>query len=566
MKSVIVTSKGKVSLLKEQIPVEKKEHIIVKVHYSLISSGTERFIINREKRSFFKKIIEDYSTPQAKKGIKNFLKNNSIKTIVFLGIKTLIPKLGFLYDKCIQFSNYKTPSNFKPVHLGYSSSGIIHSVPPDLQHIFKKGEKVACAGKPHSEYISIPKNLTAKVPDDVSLIDASFTTIGCIAMQSVRLANIQLGDFVVIIGVGLVGQIVVNLAKVNGARVIAIDLTENKLNLAQQMGADYVINITKEDAFQKILNITNGNGVDISIVCASSQDSKPLKDAVEFIRKRGKVVLLGGVPLTLDRNEFYYKQAELYISTSYGYGRYDPNYEIKGFDYPFKFVRWTENRQMELFLKMLEYNRINVKKLVSKVYKIDDIAKAYDRIMNISSDTMGIILDFNGNKKTEIIQNSEISWKYIKTKIQEKTNPKTISIKVMYNSQLDFNEILSNTLKKLIFIMDNNPYEVYSINLKNYLIIFEDGTFSSLMFIQNQNFIETYENWEIFTGGGCIIINNDKEVSSFGYSDNLQRNFQEKNLALTIDDEELAEINRIILKICQFAQQSTTKGQPIKFY
>ncbi|MCX7612089.1 MAG: bi-domain-containing oxidoreductase, partial [Ignavibacterium sp.] len=345
--------------------------ILVKNYYSLISAGTERTSVETAKASLIGKAK---TRPDL---VKQVIDN--------------IKKEGFLatYKKVLnRLDNYK--------ELGYSSSGIVIE---SKTNVFKPGDRVACAGFAyHSELVGIPKNLAVKVPDEVSLREAAFTTIGAIALQGVRQAKVNLGETVVVIGLGLIGLITVQLLKANGCKVIGLDINERNFGLAEGFGCNYCFKL-ENNFINKIHNLTNGFGADAVIITASTNTSEPMEDAIKIARKKGRIVIVGTLKIVIPRQEFYEKELEITISCSYGPGRYDYNYEIKGLDYPYNYVRWTENRNMEAILELLREKKINFEKLITHEIPIEEGLKAYEIITGkVKEQHIGILIKYNQEK------------------------------------------------------------------------------------------------------------------------------------------------------------------------
>lgn len=262
--------------------------------------------------------------------------------------------------------------------LGYSSSGVVLEVGRNITDI-SVGDRVACAGAGyanHAEIVAVPRNLVCKIPDGVDFDEAAFTTLGAIAMQGIRRAQIQLGDRVVVIGLGLLGQIACQILKASGAFVIGIDLVKERVDLAKELGADIYL-VSGKDTTSQVLKYTDGIGVDSVIIYAGTQSSEPARQAMQMVRKKGKVVVVGAVGMELQRSPFYEKELDFLISCSYGPGRYDPTYEKKGIDYPIGYVRWTENRNMQAFLDLLVQKKVNVKRLIGKAFPVEEASEAY---------------------------------------------------------------------------------------------------------------------------------------------------------------------------------------------
>ena len=260
--------------------------------------------------------------------------------------------------------------------LGYSSAGWVVDTGgiPD----FTVGQLVACAGAGranHAEMVSVPGNLVAPVPDGVSVRDAAFTTLGAIAMQGVRRAEPALGERIVVIGLGLLGLLTVQILRAAGCRVLGVEPVARRRRLAEELGAERAL--APEGATQRAIDWSGGHGADAVVVCASAPSDAIVNDAVNMVRRRGRVVPVGLIGLSLDRAPLYQREADVLISTSYGPGRYDPSYEELGLDYPFAYVRWTENRNMEAFLHLLASRDVRVDPLVDVEVPVDRAHEAY---------------------------------------------------------------------------------------------------------------------------------------------------------------------------------------------
>lgn len=342
--------------------------ILVKNYYSLISAGTERTSVETAQASIIGKAK---SRPDlVRQVIDNIKKEGLLAT----------------YEKVMnRLDNYK--------ELGYSSAGVV--IESKVSE-FNVGDKVACAGYAyHSELVAIPKNLAVKVPDKVNLDEAAFTTLGAIALQGVRQAKINLGETVVVIGLGLIGLITVQLLKANGCKVIGLDINDRNFELAKEFGCSECL-IFNDDSVKIIESITNGNGVDATIITASTKSSEPLEKAIEYSRKKARIVIVGVLKIEAPRKGFYEKELEITISCSYGPGRYDYEYEQKGIDYPIGYVRWTENRNMQAIVDLLEEKKLDFKKLITHRIPIEDGLKAYDLITGkISEPYLGILIKYN---------------------------------------------------------------------------------------------------------------------------------------------------------------------------
>jgi predicted dehydrogenase/NADPH:quinone reductase-like Zn-dependent oxidoreductase len=277
--------------------------------------------------------------------------------------------------------------------LGYCNVGRVAKVGAGGT-AFAEGDRVISNGK-HAEVVSVPFNLCAKVPDSVSDEEAAFTVLGAIALQGIRLVQPTLGETVVVTGLGLIGLVTVQLLRAHGCRVLGLDFDKEKLALARQFGAEVVDLAAGQDPVKTAELYSRGRGVDAVIVTAATKSSEPMHQAALMCRKRGRIVLVGVTGLELSRDDFFKKELTFQVSASYGPGRYDPNYEEKGQDYPVGFVRWTEQRNFEAVLDMMADGRLDVKPLISHRFAIGEAEKAYD-LVGGAGPSLGILLAYPG--------------------------------------------------------------------------------------------------------------------------------------------------------------------------
>jgi polar amino acid transport system substrate-binding protein len=370
MKQVIQRQKtGKMSVEEFPIPILKAGFVLVQNAYSLISAGTERTTVQRGQASL----------------VENASKNPALVKQVLRAAQ----QDGWIV------TYKKVRSRLEGIkELGYSSAGIVLESSIDD---FRPGDRVACAGggfASHAQIISVPRNLAVPVPQRVSLDDAAFTTLGAIALQGIRQADVRIGERVAVVGLGLLGLITVQLLKASGCSVIGLDISGANFKLARQLGCDVCV---KSNASSKkhVESFSNGFGVDAVILTAATESNEPLELALQFARKRGRVVVVGAVGMNVPRSPFYEKELELRISTSYGPGRYDADYEVKGLDYPFSYVRWTERRNMQAFLDLVASGRVNVKPLVTHTIPIENASSAYDLLLGKSKEKyLAILLSY----------------------------------------------------------------------------------------------------------------------------------------------------------------------------
>ena len=283
---------------------------------------------------------------------------------------------------------------------GYSAAGRVVALGEDVVG-FNVGDQVACAGAGianHAEYIDVPVNLAVRVPEGVGLDAASTITLGAIAMQGVRRAAPTLGESIAVIGLGIIGQLTAQFLAANGCRVIGVDVDRDRIETALANGLNAAIDPTAEDHVSRILHLTGGFGADAVIITAAAASSDIINEAMRATRKKGRVVLVGDVGLNLNRSDFYPKELDLLVSTSYGPGRYDPNYEEGGNDYPLPYVRWTENRNMQAYLALLRDGRANVSNLISHVHPVTDAELAYTSLQSETPKPLIVLLQYPNAK------------------------------------------------------------------------------------------------------------------------------------------------------------------------
>jgi len=277
--------------------------------------------------------------------------------------------------------------------LGYSSAGTVLESSVD---IYKPGDRVACAGlgyANHAEIIFVPKNLAVKIPQNVDFNEAAFTTLGSIAMQGVRQADVRVGENVVVIGLGLLGVLTAQILKAAGCNVIGLDIDEKQFELARKLGCNETYK-SDLDCLQSVERFTNGVGADAVILTAATKSNKPIELAVDLARKKGTVVVVGLVGMDVPRSPFYEKELNIRISCSYGPGRYDPVYEEQGIDYPIGYARWTENRNMQAFVNLVSTKQVKVKDMITHRFPIAQAKDAYSLILNNKERFVGVLLEY----------------------------------------------------------------------------------------------------------------------------------------------------------------------------
>ncbi len=356
-------------------PQLKGKGILVNNKCSLISVGTERQMIELSQMSIVGKARQ---RPDLVKQVLNKVRTEGITA-------TYNKVMGKLRA---------------PLPLGYSCAGVVSEVDSAIER-FAPGERVACAGFTyacHAESIYVPANLAVKIPENVSFEQACFVTLGAIALQGVRVADLHLGENVAVIGLGLLGQISCMLLAASGCNVIGIDIDKSKLELAKKSGANSAI--TSDGATnQHILDSTAGRGVDAVIITAATDSSAPIELAGQICREKGKVIVVGAVKMDVPRKMYYEKELELRLSRSYGPGRYDYTYEESGQDYPYGYVRWTENRNMQSFLNFVSTGKINISSLITHRFDIDKADDAYELISRKTAEMiLGVVLYYPEKK------------------------------------------------------------------------------------------------------------------------------------------------------------------------
>ena len=354
----------------EDVPAPRcgGSNVLIANQYSLISAGTESTAVGSSKRDMVEKALRDKD-----------IRNSVIDMVVQDGIRKTADRVKFEFNKW-------TP-------LGYSGAGIALEVGERIENL-RKGQLVAYAGEPHAEIIRARKQLATPIPESVSSKEAAFVALGSIAMQAVRRAEPQVGETIAVLGLGLVGQLVAQLTTAAGARVIGCDLHRSRMDLALALGAEVVFPAGEQFADQ-VKQYTDGVGVDRVMICAAGKSNVPVQQAVKIARDRGRLVVVGLVGLDVPCEEFYMKELDLVISRSYGPGRYDPKYEDAGNDYPLSYVRWTEQRNMAEFLRMIAAKKVQVEPLISHEYTVEQAAEAYQMIMENPDQTLAVLLKYD---------------------------------------------------------------------------------------------------------------------------------------------------------------------------
>jgi predicted dehydrogenase/threonine dehydrogenase-like Zn-dependent dehydrogenase len=365
---------GKLSLLDVPVPACKPGGVLVRTAYSVISSGTELMKISESKLSLLGKAR---ARPDQVKKVINAVRQQGVLAT---------------FQKVMNRLDSYTP-------LGYSLAGVVVEVGADVQAL-RVGQAVACAGNQyalHAEYNWVPENMCVPIPEGVGLDQAAFTTIGAIALQGLRQADIQLGETACVIGLGLLGQILVRLLRGAGVRVVGIDIVADRCRMAEAAGASAcaVPGTPKFERFRReVAGLTGGHGVDCVFIAAGGDSNEPVELAAELARDRARVVDIGKSKLDLPWNAYYEKELDVRFSRSYGPGRYDPIYEEAGIDYPIGYVRWTERRNMECVLDMLREGRLDLSPLIDQVFPFESAVDIYERMNKGTISGLGILFKY----------------------------------------------------------------------------------------------------------------------------------------------------------------------------
>ncbi|NOX50257.1 MAG: zinc-binding dehydrogenase [Gammaproteobacteria bacterium] len=359
---------GETSLVDVPPPTGSAGSLLIQSSVSLVSAGTERTAINFGKANLLDKARQQ---PDKVKMVLDKIRTDGLGPT----IETVRNKLD------------------QPIPLGYCNVGTVLEVGAGIEG-FNVGDRVASNGH-HAEVVRVPGNLCALIPDNVSDESASFSVIGAIALQGIRLVQPTLGETVVVTGLGLVGLMTVQLLRAQGCRVLGIDLDPSRVALARQLGAECVDLSAGQDPLKVAETFSRGRGVDAVIITASTKSNEPVSHAAKMCRKRGRIVLVGVTGLELSRADFFEKELSFQVSCSYGPGRYDPEYEDKGHDYPVGFVRWTEQRNMEAVLDMMASGALDCEALISHRFKLEDALEAY-ALLGSGEASMGILLEYPG--------------------------------------------------------------------------------------------------------------------------------------------------------------------------
>ncbi|CAL2105884.1 Dehydrogenase [Tenacibaculum sp. 190524A02b] len=373
MKQILQSFKTGVTELAElPAPKVKSGQVLIKTTRSLVSLGTERMLVEFGKASLIEKARQQ---PDKVKMVLDKIKTEG-----------LMPTLEAVFNKLEQ-----------PLPLGYCNVGEVVAVGKGVID-FKIGDRVASNGQ-HAEFVSIPQNLVAHIPDNISDEEAAFTVIGSIGLQGIRLVEPTIGETVVVVGLGLIGLLTAEMLVANGCKVIGYDLDDTKVEIAKSKGVIAFNPLKGSDPVKFVKDKTNNVGVDAVIITASAKTNDIISQAAQMSRKRGRIVLVGVVGLDISRADFYEKELSFQVSCSYGPGRYDDDYEYKGIDYPLPFVRWTEKRNFETVLQLISSGKLGVKELISEVVPLEEFGKIYGDIG--SSKSIASIIKYSDDNKLQ---------------------------------------------------------------------------------------------------------------------------------------------------------------------
>lgn len=374
MKQILQSLKDGTTTLEEvPVPCVSAGQLLIRTDTSLVSAGTERMLVKFGKSGWISKARQQ---PDKVKMVLEKARTDGVAA-TYDAVKSKLDQ---------------------PLALGYANVGRVVEAGRSVEG-FELGDRVVSNGK-HAEYVTVPKNLCAKIPNSVSFETASFTVLGAIGLQGIRLTQPTIGECIVVTGLGVIGLLTVQILRAQGCRVLGIDFDETRLELARQFGAEAVNPGKGEDVLATALAFSRGQGVDAVIITASTDSEEPVHQAAEMCRKRGRIVLVGVVGLHLSRADFYEKELTFQVSCSYGPGRYDPSYEEEGQDYPIGLVRWTEQRNFEAVLDLMASGALNVEPLITHRFDINDGAKAMG-LLTTSEPSLGILLAYPKPEKPE---------------------------------------------------------------------------------------------------------------------------------------------------------------------
>jgi len=384
-------SNGETTLVDVPCPKNIKSNILIATRSTVISNGTEGMLVDFGKANYIDKARKQ---PDKVKMVLNKITTDG-----------LIPTIDAVRSKLDQ-----------PLPLGYCNAGVI--LESDVNG-FEVGDRVASNGN-HAEVVRIPKNLCAKIPNNVDDESAAFTVLGSIGLQGIRLIQPSIGECFIVTGLGLIGLMCVQMLRANGCRVLAIDFDSKKCELSRKFGAETVDLSKNEDPITIANSFSRGNGVDGVLITAATKSDEVMHQSAQMCRKRARIILVGVVGLNLRRDDFFEKEITFQVSASYGPGRYDQHYEVEGNDYPIGFVRWTEQRNFEAVLDMMSSGVLDVKSIITHRYDIEKAIDAYN-LLN-KPNVLGIVLNYSNKEKATLTQ-SKVELKNQLSKVFDSSKP-----------------------------------------------------------------------------------------------------------------------------------------------
>jgi polar amino acid transport system substrate-binding protein len=379
---------GQMEIMEVPFPALGDNEVMIRNHYSVISAGTEGKNVSDARKGYIAKARS---------------RHKEVKMVI-----DMIKTQGFkeTYDLVMNKLEAASP-------LGYSCAGEVIAVGKNSKS-FRAGDRVACGGDGafHADVVCVPENLCVKLKDNVSFRQAAFATIGAVAIQGIRQADLSFGSNCTVIGLGLIGQLTIQILRASGIHTIGIDINQEKVLAAQRCGADLAMNRNDSGLEQMITSFTDGYGTDAVIITAGSSSIDPVELAGVLCRKKGKVVIVGAVPTGFSRANYYRKELDLKMAMSYGPGRYDINYEEKGIDYPIGYVRFTEQRNMKTFVDFIADGKLELDRIITHEFELQDAEKAYNMILAKNESFSGILIKYDQEHK---LQNIVIHERTIKT-------------------------------------------------------------------------------------------------------------------------------------------------------
>lgn len=371
---------GKIEMLDVPAPSCSSSGLVIRSEASLISAGTERMLNNFANSNYLQKARQQ---PEKVKQVLNKAATDGIAA-TYSAVKRKLDQ---------------------PIPLGYSNVGVVVEAGHNVKNI-KVGDRVLSNGS-HSEIVSVSKNLVVPIPENVSNEAASFTVVGSIALQGIRLIGPEIGETVCVAGLGLIGLLAVQILRANGCRVFGFDHNLERVELARSYGAEAVQIVDGADIVDAANAYTNNIGVDAVLITAATSSNELVSQCAQMCRKRGRIVLTGVTGLNLDRADFYEKEISFQVSCSYGPGRYEHEFEGLGLDYPIAFVRWTETRNFSTILDLMSSGQINVDKLITDEFEFEKAEKAYKALSNPTS--LGVLLRYNTQNNQTLIRSTKNS-------------------------------------------------------------------------------------------------------------------------------------------------------------